>query len=398
MSGSAGWISAVRWPLAAMSLVQAMTMMSVVTVPVLAPALAADLGIPASRVGLYQSFAFAGAAVLTVLSGSLVRRHGGVRINQVSLGLAAAGLAATLSGSIFLIAVGALLVGMAYGLATPGASHVLARVAPANRRGLVFSIKQSAVPIGGLLAGLIVPPLAALAGWRAGVAVVALMVCLAAVVIQPLRARLDDDRDPRFPVGLRASWHSVSLVLGSPQLRTMVLVAFTFAALQLSLFAFLVTYLVERVGLTLVVAGTVFSVMQAAGMVARIAWGWVSDHFIAARPLLALIGVGAVASALLAAGFSAGWPLAAIMATAAALGATAVGWNGVYLAEIARVVPPSQVGAATGGTLMFTFVGIMVGPSSFSAIVALTDSYAAALVALASPVLVAVILLVWRRG
>ena len=34
MNETAGWISAVRWPLAAMSLVQAMTMMAVVTVPV----------------------------------------------------------------------------------------------------------------------------------------------------------------------------------------------------------------------------------------------------------------------------------------------------------------------------------------------------------------------------
>ena len=397
MNETAGWISAVRWPLAAVSLVQAMTMMAVVTVPVMAPALAADLGVDTSRVGLYPSIAFAGAAMLTVLSGSLVRRHGGVRVNQASLALTAAGLAATLSGSIALIALGALLVGGGYGLATPGASHVLARVAPAECRGLVFSIKQSAVPMGGLLAGLIVPPVVELAGWRAGVATVAAMVGLAAIAIQPLRARLDDDRDPRFPVGVRASWHSVSLVLGAPALRAMVLVAFTFAALQLSLFAFLVTYLVERVGLTLVVAGTVFAVMQAAGMVARIAWGWMSDHVIAARPLLALIGAGAVASALLAAGFSAGWPLAAIMATAAALGATAVGWNGVYLAEIARVVPLQQVGAATGGTLMFTFVGIMVGPSSFGAIVALTDSYAAALAALAAPVLIAVIVLV-RKG
>ena len=198
LSGSVGWISAVRWPLAAMALVQAMTMMAVVTVPVMAPALAADLGVRASRVGLYQSFAFAGAAMLTVLSGSLVRRHGGVRVNQASLALTAAGLAATLSGSIALIALGALLVGGGYGLATPGASHVLARVAPAERRGLVFSIKQSAVPMGGLLAGLIVPPVVELAGWRAGVATVAAMVCLSAIAIQPLRARLDDDRD-RLP-------------------------------------------------------------------------------------------------------------------------------------------------------------------------------------------------------
>ena len=86
---------AVAWPLAAMMLVQAMTTMGVVTVPVLAPAITAELGVASSAVGPYQSLAYAGAAVLTLLSGSLVHRYGGVRINQASVLLSAAGLLLT---------------------------------------------------------------------------------------------------------------------------------------------------------------------------------------------------------------------------------------------------------------------------------------------------------------
>jgi len=57
-------------------------------------------------------------------------------------------------------------------------------------------------------------------------------------------------------------------------------------------------------------------------------------------------------------------------------GASAVGWNGVFLAEVARSAPQGQVGTATGGTQFFTFGGAMAGPPVFTAIVSATGSYA----------------------
>ena len=167
--------------------------------------------------------------------------------------------------------------------------------------------------------------------------------------------------------------------------------------MQLSLFAFLVTYLVERVQLDLVSAGLVFSVMQGAGIVARVLWGWVSDRAIAARPLLALLGAGVIVTTLIASTFSPQWALPALVAVATALGLTAVGWNGVYLAEVARAVPLPRVGRATGGVLLFTFAGVAVGPATFGAIVAASGSYTAAFITLDALVGITVILLLRAR-
>ena len=380
-------------PLSAMMLVQAMTAMALVTVPVLAPEIAASLAIDTATVGLYQSTAFVGAAFFTLLSGSLVLRHGGVRVNQVSVVLSAAGIGLAVTGSVPVVALGAVLAGMGYGLATPGASHVLARVTPPARRGLVFSIKQSAVPLGGLVAGVLFPPVAERFGWVWAVALACGMVLSAALIIQPLRARLDDDRDPGHRVRIDAPGQSVRLIFSTPRLHPIALVAFSFGAMQLSLFGFFVTYLVERVGLDLVTAGLLFSVMQGAGIVARVGWGWVSDRWVSARPLLAGLGAGTVASTAAAIAFSPSWSLAALAAGSAALGITAVGWNGIYLAEVARAVPIEKVGLATGGVLMFTFVGVMLGPSTFGAIVAMTGSYAAAFIAMDVLVLATVVAL-----
>ena len=380
-------------PLSAMMLIQAMTAMALVTVPVLAPEIAASLAIDTATVGLYQSTAFVGAAFFTLLSGSLVLRHGGVRVNQASVVLSAGGIGLAVTGSVPVVALGAVLAGMGYGLATPGASHVLARVTPPARRGLVFSVKQSAVPLGGLVAGVLFPPVAERFGWVWAVALACGMVLSAALIIQPLRARLDDDRDPGHRVRIDAPGQSVRLIFSTPRLHPIALVAFSFGAMQLSLFGFFVTYLVERVGLDLVTAGLLFSVMQGAGIVARVGWGWVSDRWVSARPLLAGLGAGTVASTAAAIAFSDSWSLAALAAGSAALGITAVGWNGIYLAEVARAVPIEKVGLATGGVLMFTFVGVMLGPSTFGVIVAMTGSYAAAFIAMDVLVLATVVAL-----
>ena len=387
---------AVLAPLSAMMLVQTMTAMALVTVPVLTPEIAAALDIDTATVGLYQSVAFTGAALLALMSGSLVLRHGGVRVNQVSVVLSAIGLGLAITGAVPVIALGAILAGMGYGLATPAASHVLARATPMERRGLVFSIKQSAVPLGGLVAGALFPPVAERFGWEAAIALSSLMVLSAALFIQPLRARLDDDRNPAHRGWIGAPGQSIRLVLATPGLRPLVMVAFSFGAMQLSLFAFLVTYLVERVGLDLVTAGALFAVMQGAGVVARIGWGWVSDRWVPARPLLAMLGIGTIASTLAAAAFSDAWPLAGLAGVCVVLGLTAIGWNGIYLAEVARVVPIEKVGAATGGVIVFTFIGVVLGPSSFAAIVAMTGSYAAALIAIDALVLATVAALVIR--
>ena len=57
-------------------------------------------------------------------------------------------------------------------------------------------------------------------------------------------------------------------------------------------------------------------------------------------------------------------------------GATAVGWNGVFMAEIARCSPRGQVSVATGGAMVWNFAGILVGPATFATVYGLVGSYA----------------------
>jgi len=78
------------------------------------------------------------------------------------------------------------------------------------------------------------------------------------------------------------------------------------------------------------------------------------------------------------------------------LGATAIGWNGVYLAEVARRAPKGQAGMATGGTLAFTFMGVVTGPSMFGLLAEGVGSYGLAYLFLVIPAAIVFVLL-WRQ-
>ncbi len=289
------------------------------------------------------------------------------------------------------------MIGVGYGPITPASSHVLARTTPPDRMALMFSIKQTGVPAGTALAGLLAPTLTIAFGWPVAVVAIALGCIAIALASQPLRAPLDVDRDSSARLSAHALVGGLALVARSPALRTMALVSFVYAGMQMAVSGFIVSYLHGEVGLGLVAAGGALTAANVAGVVARIAWGSVSDRTGAPRATLAVIGVLMAAASVAAALFSAAWPRPAIYAVAAALGATAIGWNGVYLSEVARLAPEGQAGRATGGCLFFTFVGVVILPFLFGWLQRITASYSVCF-GVAAAVCAAVSATLWLTG
>jgi MFS family permease len=204
---------------------------------------------------------------------------------------------------------------------------------------------------------------------------------LAILVIQPLRPAFDADRNGAQRLNLHDifSARSISAPLATfkqnPVLRRVTALSVSFAICQGCLFSFTVTWLVEKRGFDLVLAGSVFAGMQLAGVVARILLGWVADRTGNALANLVVQGLIAGASILTLAllpaeaGF---WPLASISVLTGFFGAS---WNGISLAEVARLAPPGKVAYATAGSTIFIFLGYVAGPSIFATLVSLTGSW-----------------------
>jgi MFS family permease len=375
-------------PLAATLAIQALVAMATITVPVLAPAASSELHVSAGLIGLFVSLVYLGSMISSAASADLIRRLGAIRFSQICLMLCAIGLALLTLGSTPALIASALVLGLGYGPITPASSHILAKTTPPHMMSFVFSVKQTGVPLGGALAGIVVPPLVLLGGWRAGAFAVAGLCVLTALIAQPIRAENDADRDPTRPISGRGPFRALALVATDASVRRLAICSFFFSALQLCLTTYLVTYLTSQLGYTLVQAGLMLSVATAAGIVGRIAWGAVADRSGRPAMVLGLVGCAMAAAAGTMALSSPEWSRTLMIVLSALFGGTAIGWNGVYLAEVARQAPAGKTVEATGGALFFTFFGVLITPPLFAAIVEGGGTYGMAFAAVAAPTLV----------
>jgi len=355
--------------LAATLAIQVFTSLAATSPAVLAPALAQDLGVASKWIGVFVGLVYAGAMLGSLVAGGLIVRHGAIRVSQVCVLLCAAGIvfmAALPAAAVGLVAAAAVLIGFGYGPITPASSQVLARTTPPAQMALMFSIKQTGVPAGTALAGAVLPAIALLFGWRAafvGIGVLGILVVLAA---QPTRAMLDHDLQPDHRLTLRGAFAGLRNLLRTRILAELVLLSFAYAAVQVCLTSFLVVFLHDALGWSLVLSGLALTCATMGGVVGRIVWGAIADGVLAPRRTLSLIGILAGLAGLALAYATPLWPVSLLLALATVYGATAIGWNGVQLSELARRAPPGTAAVVTGAAGFVTFSGVVLGPPLFA--------------------------------
>lgn len=381
--------------LVVMVVTQAVVVAASLTVPILGPQLTAALGVEPALIGYYTSIVFIGALLSGQIAPQLIRRHGAVRVSQFAALLAAAGLAVSGFGALAGIVAGALLIGFAYGPGNPASSSLLSAVTPPARRGFFFSLKQTAVPIGGTAAGAALPILAIYFGWRAAVLAVAILCVVVAAGVEAWRRPLDAHRPA--PGQIRAI-SPFRLLAADRALLGLALVSACMASVQFSVSAIFVTLLVETTDAGLAASGTAFSVAMGGSVALRVVLGALADRFGGMRVLRGLAVIMAVfatigglaASGVIVLGFAGLAPVLVV------LGTTAFSWNGVYLAEVAAAAPPEHVGSATAGTMSFVFLGGIFGPVLFTTATVAAGNYGGGL-AFAALLSVAAALLLSRR-
>jgi MFS family permease len=336
---------------------------SIVGLGVLAPELQDDLGLSTAEVGFLTSLVFIGSMLTSRRAGRLTDAKGPALV--LGLGLAGAAVALTISAlapSAPLFMAGVLLMGLAYGGVNPPTNVVVAGQL-GRRLGFFLSVKQSGVPIGGFLSGLVLPPVAIAFGWRWALAVAVGILCAVAASSLLLRnaavlAPADAGERVHFP---RRELIGIGLF------------GFVMSGTQWTFLTYLTLYLTGEPGFSLQVAGIALGMAQALGAGGRLLWGWLSDHPGRRLPILVSVaGVSAVLLALLAAATSD----ALIWAVVAATGLVLVGWNGAYHALVADRAGPGRIGRASGDALVFIFGGSVVLPPLLGLLADATDSFA----------------------
>ena len=387
-----GHYAAALW-LNAVMVVVSLAMMAV---PVMAPTIAASLGVDTAWLGGFLSLMWVASLASSLGAGAMIQRWGSIRVCQLcmlaaGLGLAtavAAGSTGSMGGAgamgdgagamgpaawITRKLLASLLIGLGMGAETPASSFLLARVTPPAEQPFVFSLKQTGVQAGGIIAGFMYPWLLAFTDWRGAMAVTLAMLVALGIVLESPRKRFDP-ASPQVPAhgapGLR---DAITLVLRHPMLLRLAVASFAYIGTQIALNAFLVSYLVADLRLGLAEAGMLLAAAQAGGLVGRLGWGAASGRLMGARGLLTLIGV-VMAVCSLALGLAGPMmPTALLAVVVFVFGMTASGWNGVFLAEVARLSPPGQVGRVTGAVFLIGTAGLIIAPPAFSAMASRWD-------------------------
>jgi MFS family permease len=357
--------------------------MAVTVVAVLAPEAAPEIGVDATRIGTYTAIVYVFATLSGAVTGPLVDRFGAIRVCQATMALAALAMLCFSRGTIAWALASAVVLGCAYGPFNPASAHVLWRLSTPRWRPLVFSIKQTGVPLGGALTGALIPAIAVWSDWKNGALTVGAVALVMMVLLQGLRGGMDADRGAALELDLGRLVEPVRLALVEPRLRGYTLAAFAYAGCQLSVMSFMVVFLTRAVDMSLVLAGTVFACLQAGGFAGRLIWGGVASRLGSPRSVLVAIGLVTAACLVVTPFMDSSWPLLGVIGLATLLGASSLGWNGVLLSEVATHAPEGLAVDATAGMQVVMFGGITVVPPLFGFLVMGTQSFTAAFVTVA---------------
>lgn len=382
-------------PLLATLAVQTLATGAAYSIPAVAPEIALHLGIAPTLVGIYISIVYGVGICSALLSPAIVYRRGAVRVSQ-AVALSALGMLLTAAtGTLGAILLSAALMGLAYGATAPSSTHLLVPRTPPAHMNMVLSLRQIGVPLGGMLAGLLMPPLTLWAGWQTALLMQVVPVILTIAVLELMRPRWEPRTEGAVPgsTGLRAMAH---LLLASGPLQRLSFAAFVYSGLQICFIVFMTTQLTSVVGFDLVSAGRTLALYQLAGVIARPIWGWLADHVLPARLLLAIQGCIMCLAAILAGNFTPEWPWLAVVAVSMMAGATASGYTGIAYAEYARLGGARRT-EATGIGSAFMFAGVMVLPLLTSAMLTYNKNYTIAYTVIGVPALLAGLLLASRR-
>lgn len=348
------------------TLAQMVVAMSNILLPTIAPKLAESLAVSPILIGYQVSLTFGAATLATMVGGNAVLRFGAARTTQVSILCCGSGLLLFAFPHVAAIALGSVFIGMGMGVINSAAAHMLVTYTPPQRRNIMFSIKQTGVPVGGVIISLTAPAIAVHYGFRWSLLMIGLLIVALVMVIQRHRARWDHDRGGARQ-GEQVAFGGVPLVWRQANLRWVSLAAMIFSGIQRCVLSFTVIFLVAEGRFGLVEAGIMLSVVQVGGSASRICWGWLADRLGSSLQVLMIICVITILATLALVFFDPGWNKSLIYLLFFVIGIASVGWNGVFHAEAARLSPQGMASVVAAGTTFFVFAGVLVGPAAFAA-------------------------------
>ena len=361
----------------------------------LAPFFKEDLGITSTQVGLVMSAAGFGYMLSILPIGWVVDRIGArwpIVTGELIAGTCM--IALFFAPSYMWLLILMFVTGLGCGFLLPSTTQGVVAWFPLRERATVMGLKQTAVNIGGIISASTLPAVALALGWRF------CFLFLGLIAIAIGGAAYSFYREP--PPGSSTSMDTetpdgaVPLleILKNRDIWLIALCGFCFGWVEMAMIAHLVLYLTEVLLFSVVAAGGMLAMTEAAGAIARPGSGFLSDRIFAGKrkPVFMLMAGAASAMCFITGLFGAdlSWGLYLVLFI---LGVSGVAFGGIFLTLMSEFGGRRGAGKAVGLGGILTLAGVTLGPTFFGYIVDTFNSYRLAWVSLGFIAMICVLLL-----
>lgn len=370
--------------LAAGTLSQASFSALAIGIPVLVPTLREEYDLSLAQIGVVLAAEWVGALATMLAWGIAADRFG----ERIVLGLGLGGCAAFLVGAAYApdfesLVVLLALAGGAGASVNSASGRAVMHWFAAEERGLALGVRQTAVPLGGLIAALVVPQLGSSDDAARGFFFFAALCALGAVVGAAVIRGRDGEQHELEPATLART-------LRDGRLWRLALGSGVYVYAQIAIVSFGVIFLHDEHGLSERSAALVIAVALVLAVGIRIGTGRWSDVVGSRIGPLRQVGV-VVAVSLVAVATLSGGPLWLLVPVLALAGGLSMGWNALAFTAAAELAGSARSGAAIGFQQSVLSGIAIAAPIVFAATVSGTSWAVAFLVA-------AVVSLVGRRS
>ena len=345
-------------------------------IPPLLPFIQSELKLNYTQLGSIMTFLYLGATIMSFPAGWLTDKLGVKKmifLSHVFMGFFV-GLY-SLTGNYLMAILFSLIAGLGYGMINPPTTKGILVLVEKKNRGLVMSVKQTGVPIGGAIAAGLLPSFAILYSWKSSLILAALLISLSGLLSlvlyhENLTGGIPMDGQPESPAvrwkEIYQNRNIIFLTTGS---------AFC-CMVQISLITYVILYLRDLKKFDVTLAAYYLTLTNVGGVLGRISWGGISDRlFNAGRKIVLQLIVSLIFVTSLILGLNIELPPIALSFVLFIFGFSAIGWNGVAHAFLVELSGEKMAGRAVGLAMVVFFIGNLSGPLFFGKIIDLTGTY-----------------------
>ena len=337
-----------------------------------------DLNLTKAQIGMFPAALFLGQAIISIPSGLLTDRIGSrYMMLLITLVLGTTFLIMSVTSSFILLLLFIVFAGFAYGSSHPTTNRGVVYWFPQRMRGTAMGLKQMGVTVGSASAAIILLPIANNNGWQVAVLCAAVSLLVVGLFVffvykEPKDNKLDNNQTKD-----KISMNSIFRLFKHRVLVLITISAMLLSGSQMILNTFIILFAYERIGLTLILAGTLLVIAEIGGSLGRICWGMISDRIFKGKRIIVLFLISLIVASvtIIIAFLPEGTPYYALAVIVFIFGIGSSGFNGIWMNATTEIVVPSQAGVATGFSITFSSLGAVLFPPIFGSVIDATGTY-----------------------